>query len=180
MSSLRGRLWPTAARDTCSMSLMLLLMLSMDWSHSRCPGALSLWQQRIRGCYGVFFSLIELGFSTKPGYCTLQHHKTGESAQTWVFLLSLSHTHTHGWLSSSSDWLIWEDSMWRAARWAVSPAAVPATAESVTVEPFTVADFRSDRLYSLGAEKWISVWSEFSLLMLHQSPRTLSVERETQ
>lgn len=86
----------------------------------------------LQGCCGVFFGIIELGVSTQSGYCTLQYHKTGESAQTWVFLLA--HAHTEGWLSSSSDWLIWEDSMWRAARWAASRAAVPATAESVTVE----------------------------------------------
>lgn len=86
----------------------------------------------LQGCRGVFFSLIELGFSTRSGYCTLRYHKTGESAQTWVFLLT--YTHTEVWLSSSSDWLIWEDSVWKAARWAASRAAVPATAESVTVE----------------------------------------------
>lgn len=170
MSSLRGRLWPTATRDTCSMSLMLLLMLSMDWSHSRCPGALSLWQQRRPGCYGVFFSLIELGFSTKSGYCTLQHHKTGESAQMWAILL----IHTQSWLSSSCDWLIWEDSVWRAARWAASPAVVPAPAESVTVE---VLHCRWSQIRSSVRTRSRRA---FSLLMLHQSPGTLSVERDTQ
>lgn len=42
MSSLLGKFWLTAAREACSMSRMHLLMLSIDESHSRWPGALSL------------------------------------------------------------------------------------------------------------------------------------------
>ena len=42
ISSLQGRFWLTAARDACSMSRIHWLMLSMDESHSRWPGALSL------------------------------------------------------------------------------------------------------------------------------------------
>lgn len=42
MSSLVARLWLTAAREACSMSLMHLLIPSMEKSHSRWPGALSL------------------------------------------------------------------------------------------------------------------------------------------
>lgn len=42
MSSLLGKFWLTAAREACSMSRIHLLMLSMDESHSRWPGALSL------------------------------------------------------------------------------------------------------------------------------------------
>lgn len=42
MSSLVARLWLTAASEACSMSLMHLLIPSMEKSHSRCPGALSL------------------------------------------------------------------------------------------------------------------------------------------
>lgn len=46
MSSLLGKFWLTAAKEACSMSRIHLLMLSMDESHSRWPGALSL---RING-----------------------------------------------------------------------------------------------------------------------------------
>lgn len=42
MSSLLGKFWLTAAREACSMSRIHLLMLSIDESHSRWPGALSL------------------------------------------------------------------------------------------------------------------------------------------
>ena len=42
MSSLVAKLWLTAASEACSMSRMHRLMLSMEKSHSLCPGALSL------------------------------------------------------------------------------------------------------------------------------------------
>lgn len=42
MSSLLARFWLTAAREACSISRIHLLMLSIDESHSRWPGALSL------------------------------------------------------------------------------------------------------------------------------------------
>lgn len=42
ISSLQGRVCPTAARDACSMSRIHLLILSILESHSLCPGALSL------------------------------------------------------------------------------------------------------------------------------------------
>ena len=48
MSSLLARFWLTAAREACSISRIHLLMLSIDESHSRWPGALSLrmkWEQ---------------------------------------------------------------------------------------------------------------------------------------
>ncbi len=82
----------------------------------------------LQGCRinAVFFSLKELDFSIQSRYCTLQYHKTGESVQMWVFLLVHTHTRTrtraraHTHAHTSSDWLIWEDSVWRAARWAAS------------------------------------------------------------
>lgn len=46
MSSLLGKFWLTAAREACSMPRIHLLMLSIDESHSRCPGALSLRSRR--------------------------------------------------------------------------------------------------------------------------------------
>lgn len=48
MSSLVARLWLTAASDACSMSLMHLLIPSMEKSHSRCPGALSLQERHTK------------------------------------------------------------------------------------------------------------------------------------
>lgn len=49
MSSLQRKSWLTAAREACSMSRIHLLMLSIDESHSRWPGALSLRMTENRG-----------------------------------------------------------------------------------------------------------------------------------
>lgn len=68
MSSLLGKFWLTAAREACSMSRIHLLMLSIDESHSRWPGALSLrikWEQEKRRNRAVKWSQTKMRVKLK-------------------------------------------------------------------------------------------------------------------
>lgn len=65
MSSLLGKFWLTAAREACSMSRIHLLMLSIDESHSRCPGALSLRSRRRRRA--ITWLKTEIGVKLRDG-----------------------------------------------------------------------------------------------------------------
>lgn len=108
ISSLVARLWLTAAREACSMSLMHLLIPSMEKSHSRWPGALSLKDRdsklsvvgRRQALSGMHTSILH--------YLTIHKTRGRKATRTKVnfvlptgfwcmygVLCTLSHTHKH-------------------------------------------------------------------------------------
>ncbi len=130
----------------------------------------------LQGCRGVFFSLQELDFSIQSRYCTLQYHKSGESVQMWVFLLTHTHTHRAGWAPVLIGW---------SGRTVCGGQPDGQQAEPLFLLLLRVLQSRRHRHWSQIRSSVCSlcrsvVWSVFSLLTLHQSTSVLSVERETQ
>lgn len=79
MSSLVARLWLTAAREACSMSLMHLLIPSMEKSHSRWPGALSLEDRDSKLCV-VRRRPAPSWTHTSVSHCLTKHKACGKRA----------------------------------------------------------------------------------------------------
>ncbi len=92
-----------------------------------------------------------------------------------------THTHTHTRLAELQFWLV---DLGGQCVEGSQMGSKPSRCSCYCWERYSrediATDLRSGRLYALCAEAWMSVWSVFSLLMLHQSTSVFSVERETQ